>query len=333
MAEWLYERGIGEDRAALVVDDSIVEAHIERTGASVRAGTIALARLTRILIPARRGIATLADGEEILLEPLPPKLSEGRELLVEILRGLIPESGRAKLAKARPAAADAVPTPGPALRERLAGSGHPVRELLPYDPDLLERAGWGELLEEAQLGEIAFAGGGLRLSLTPAMALFDVDGTLAPEQLAIAGARAAGRAIRRFGLAGSIGIDLPTIGGKAERQAAATALDAEVPQPFERTAVNGFGFLQLVRRRTHAALPELLQGDPVLAAALSLLRQAERAPGHGARTLSAAASVIAVIESHPEWVAELARRIGASVSLRAAPGLAISAGHVSSEHP
>ena len=105
------------------------------------------------------------------------------------------------------------------------------------------------------------------MSLTPAMTLFDVDGSLAPAELAIAGAAAAGRAIRRMGIAGSIGIDLPTLAGRAEQQAAAAALDAALPPPFERTAVNGFGFLQVVRRRERPSLAGIVQGDPAGAAA------------------------------------------------------------------
>lgn len=332
LAEWLYEDGIGEARAALVADDIILEAHVEREGGEVRAGAIASARLTRQLIPARRGLATLDSGEEVLLEPIPPSVPEGSSLVVEILRGRIPEHGRAKLAKARAAPPGSAPRDGPALRDRIAATGIPVRVLTHHDPDLFEAAGWTELLEEAETGEIAFPGGGLRLSLTPAMALFDVDGTLLPAALAVAGAAAAGRAIRRFGLGGSIGIDLPTLGGKEERQAAAAALDAALPQPFERTAVNGFGFLQIVRRRTHASLPELLQGDRMLAAALALLRRAERTPGRGARTLAASPPVLVHIESRRDWIDTLARRIGAPVILRGDPRLSISAGHVSSEH-
>ena len=76
----------------------------------------------------------------------------------------------------------------------------------------------------------------------------------------MAGAAAAARAIRRLGIGGSIGIDLPTLAAQAERQAAAAALDAVLPQPFERTAVNGFGFLQIVRRRERRLAPRAAPG-------------------------------------------------------------------------
>lgn len=333
LAEWLHEAGIGETRAALVEGGAIIEAEIELAGEGPRAGAILPARLIRQLIPGRRGIVSLKGGGEALLEPIPPGVTEGAALLVEIMRAAIPEPGRAKLAKARAAPADAILRAGPDLAARITATGHPVIPLPAHGSDRLEAAGWSELLEEAASGEIAFPGGALRLSLTPAMALLDVDGALPPAALALAGAAAAGRAIRRLGLAGSIGIDLPTIQGKAERQAAAAALDAALPQPFERTAVNGFGFLQLVRRKERASLPELLQGDPPAAAARALLRRAERTPGAGARTLVAAPPVIAILDQRADWLDALARRIGAAIALRAAPGIAISAGHVEAAHP
>jgi hypothetical protein len=326
LAEWLYEEGIGEARAALVEDDAIIEAIIELPEA-LRAGTVAVGRLTTILVPARRGIVTLESGDEALLEPLPASLTEGAALRVEIVREAIAESGRAKLPKCR--VTEAEPREGPNLRARLSGK---VTTLSPAGPDLLERAGWSETLEEAMTGEMPFPGGGLRMSLTPAMTLFDVDGAAAPAALAVAGAAAAARTIRRFGIAGSIGIDLPTLPSKADRQAAASAFDAILPQPFERTAVNGFGFLQVVRKRERASLPELLQGDPVGAAARALLRLAERAPGAGAHTLHAAPAVNARLEAHPDWLGLLSRRTGGAIALQAEAGLAISAGHVHIRH-
>ena len=163
------------------------------------------------------------------------------------------------------------------------------------------------------------------MSVTPAMTLFDVDGRLPPADLAEAGAAAAARAILRFGITGLIGIDLPTL-KRDQRQSAASAVDAILPQPFERTAVNGFGLLQIVRRRERPSLPELLQADPIGAAARALLRRAER--HSGPVTLHAAPALVARIER--AWLAALERRVGGAVVLRGEPGLAISAAYVES---
>lgn len=324
MAEWLYEEGIGENRAILIEDGSIVEAAIELP-AALRAGTVAEGRLASILVPGKRGIVALDCGDA-LLEPLPAHITDGQSIRVEIVREAIDEAGRSRLAKAR--ITESPLRDGLSLADRIGSS---TRHDGP-GADLFEQAGWSELLEEAASGEIAFPGGALRMSLTPAMILFDVDGALPAAELAVAGAAAAASAIRRMGIGGSIGIDLPTLPGKADRQAAAAAFDAVLPQPFERTAVNGFGFLQIVRRRERASLAELIQGDPIGAAARALLRRAERSGGTGERMLHAAPRVTARIEEHPEWLEALARRLGTSVSLRADPALAISAGHVHASH-
>jgi hypothetical protein len=310
LAEWLYEEGIGEARAILIEDGAIIEAAIELPG--LRASAVVGARLTNIA-----GAATLSDGTEAMVSPLPPGVTEGGSFRAEVVREAIPERGRPKPPRVRPT--DLPLRDGPSLHERI---GTPP--LLPaHGPDRFEEAGWSELLEEAASGEIGFDGGALRMSLTPAMTLFDVDGSLPPADLAEAGAAAAARAIRRFGIAGSIGIDLPTL-PRDRRQAAAAIVDSLLPQPFERTAVNGFGLLQIVRRRTRPSLPELIQADPAGAAARALLRRAGR--HQGSVTLHAATALIARIE--PAWLAALERRTGGSAGLRAEPGLAISAGHV-----
>jgi hypothetical protein len=326
LAEWLFEAGIGENRAVLVENGEIVEAAIELPGI-LRSGTVAQARLTTILVPGKRGIVTLAGGGEALIEPLPDGVTEGGTLPVEIVREAVAEEGRDKLPKAR--ATDAPLRPGPSLVERIGA----CREPLPSGRDELEAAGWSELLESAASGEISFPGGALRMSLTPAMTLFDVDGALDSAALAVAGAGAAGRAIRRFGIGGSIGIDLPTLPAKVDRLAAAAALDTVLPQPFERTAVNGFGFLQLVRRRERPSLPELLQSDPIGAAARALLRAAERVPGGGSVEIVAAPPVIARLEREGAWLEVLARRTGGAATLRADTLLPISGGHVHQRRP
>jgi hypothetical protein len=313
LAEWLYEEGIGENRAILIDDGEIVEAAIELPG--LRAGAVVPARLI-----SAAGNAVLEDGTEAMASSV-GGLTEGAAFRAEVIREAIPERGRPKPAKVRPTALDL--REGPSLAERI---GNP-RPQSPHGPDRFEQAGWSELLEQAASGEIAFPGGALRMSVTPAMTLFDVDGSLQPEALAEAGAGTAARAIRRLAITGSIGIDLPTL-PRDQRQKAATVIDAILPQPFERTAVNGFGFLQIVRRRERPSLPELIQGDLVAATARALLRRAGRATG--AITLHAAPALVSLLEARPEWLQALARQTGGAVALQAEPGLAISAGHVQS---
>src|SRR3546814_14993044 len=96
MAEWLYEEGIGEARAALIEKGRLVEAQIERESDAARAGAVVQGKLVRTVIPKKRGIARLISGEEVLVEPIPPKIAEGATVLLEILREAIPEEGRAR---------------------------------------------------------------------------------------------------------------------------------------------------------------------------------------------------------------------------------------------
>jgi ribonuclease G len=307
LAEWLYEAGIGEGRAALVEDGAILKARIELEGR--RAGTIAQGRLRA------DNRVELADGE-VLLDRA-PGIPEGAPVTVRIVREAIPEPGRAKLAKAL--ISDEAPAQGPDLLARITATGIPVRQLRAHAPDLLEQAGWSEILEEAVTGEIAFPGGALRMAVTPAMTLFDVDGATPPETLALAAARAVAQAIERHGITGSIGIDFPTLANKAARLALADAIDAALPQPFERTNVNGFGFLQIVRRRTRASLPELLRADPAGAETRAELRRLERLLPPLPASHMVSGRVRRQLDQRPDWTAELARRIGGDIELKETP--------------
>lgn len=309
MPDWIIERGIGEARSALVEDGHIVEARILRENV-VPAGTILNAQLKSV---GRNPIA-VAEGREYLLPKGAPGVTQGAALRIEVTREELggSEPWKRPLAKATDEAARAA---APIEGRDIA---------FPGPNDELESAGWSDLLDEARSGIIVFPGGELRLSLTPAMTLIDVDGQLAPADLAVAGARAAAEAIRRHGVSGSIGIDLPTVEGKAARQAAAAAVDGLLPQPFERTAVNGFGFLQIVRPRAHASLFELA-ADRAPFEARALLRRAAREVG--AIRLAAHPAVIAEFNRNPGWLDQLSRHTGGLVTLRADPSLAMSAGH------
>ena len=156
------------------------------------------------------------------------------------------------------------------------------------------------------------------------MTLIDVDGHLPPAELAMAGAEAAARTILRHNIAGSIGIDLPTLAGKAQRQEIGTAVDAILPQPFERTAMNGFGFIQIVRPRARASLFELAADRAAFEARALLRRAASKRSGR--RRLIAHPSVIRVLEQHPDWPERLSRHVGGAVTLRGDPSLPIHAG-------
>jgi hypothetical protein len=311
LAEWLYEAGIGEARAALVENGAIAAARIERDEDTLRPGAIVGGRLIEITVKGREGVVALAGGGEALLSPLPAGVTQGAPVRVEIVRAALPERGRAKRARTMPAA-DAEEQAGPDLLARITASGIPVRRLRAHEPDALEAAGWSEVLEEAETGEIAFPGGALRVSLTPAMTLIDVDGAPPLDALAVAAATAAARAIQRHGIGGSIGIDFPTLEGRGPRQAVAAAIDAALPPPFERTAMNGFGFLQIVRRRRRASLPELIRDDPVAAALRAALRRIERTPPPGERLHHLPRAQLALLHTRPDWIAELARRTGVS---------------------
>ncbi|HEV2044206.1 MAG TPA: ribonuclease [Sphingomicrobium sp.] len=305
MPEWLIERGIGETRAVLLEHGRIVEARVMFDGV-IAAGTVLAAKLKS----GGRNAVAVADGCEYLLPKGAAGVTQGAALTIEVTREPIgTEDWKRPLARMT----DSKSKSAPALAGRTL--------VFPSPRDELEEAGWSDLVEEARSGIVAFAGGSLRIAVTPAMTLIDVDGALPLAELAIAGARASADAIRRHAISGSIGIDLPTT-GKAARQAAVEAFDEVLPQPFERTAINGFGFLQIVRPRRHASLLELALDRPAFEAR-ALLRRAVRETG--AIDLVAHPAVIAVIR--PEWSAALARQIGGTVSLRPDPSLGIAGGH------
>jgi ribonuclease G len=318
LPEWLIERGIGETRAVLVDDGEIVEARVELDG-TTPAGSIVAARLVNVGQGGRNAVAVAEGGIEYLLPRGTAGVTQGATVKVEVAREAIPGAEPWKRPLAR--ATDKPLSDVPPLAERLSG-----RELpFPAPDDHLQDLGWSDLLDEARSGVVAFAGGELRISPTPAMTLIDVDGYLTPEELAVLGAAEAAAAIRRLDIGGSIGIDLPTAGSKATRQAAAAAIDAGLPQPFERTAVNGFGFVQIVRPRMRPSLLELA-ADKAAFEARALLRQtAVETPGP--KRVVAHPAVIGVLERRPQWLERLARQVGGRIELRSEAALPMSGGY------
>ena len=306
----ILEEGIGERRYAIIDDGEIVEARVSLHGI-IPAGTVLDAKLLNPGQGGRNAVAE-ANGQEYLLQKAPQGVTQGATFRIAVTREKIPGAEPWK----RPLACAADATFAGNVARDKAAIASVAREL--------DDSGWDDLIDEARSGIVRFPGGELRVAITPAMTLIDVDGQLAPAELAIAGASAAAKTIRRHGIGGSIGIDLPTVEGKAARQAAVATVDDILPQPFERTAVNGFGFLQIIRPRRHASLFELAS-DRASFEARALLRRAARETG--AIRLAAHPAVVAVLEATPGWIDQLSRQVGGIVTLRSDASLAMSAGH------
>lgn len=303
MPEWLIERGIGETRYALIENGDIIEGRVLLEGI-VPAGTYLEAKLKSV---GRNAIA-VADGVEYLLPRGSQRATEGASVSIQVIR----ESLGGMEPWKRPLARMPDHSPGPdPVPDGRAVDGFP-------------QAAWEDLQEEARSGIVTFAGGELRVAVTAAMTVIDIDGYLPTADLTLAGALAVVRVIRRHGISGSIGIDFPSGTDKVARFGAASAIDVGLPGLFERTAINGFGFMQIVRPRRHASTLELAL-DRAPFEARALLRQAGREIG--ATRLAAHPAVVGVLEANPGWIEQLSRQVGGTVTLRSDPSLAMSAGH------
>ena len=314
MAEWLHEDSFGEKRALLMDGDTVLAARLHWFS-KICAGTIATAKVVKRPKGSKRALCvtiTPEAGHEVDVPDLLPDVSEGSETRIMIHREPIAERGRLKRAKGRywddRPPADAIPS------ENVLGQGEEVRRL--------PTGVWEEVWSLAVGGQLAFDGGNIVITPTPAMTLIDIDGAGSPSELSLAAIPAIARAIRLLDLGGNIGIDFPSIEAKAERRAVDEALaEALSDWPHERTAMNGFGFVQLVARLEMPSLLHRLTFSRAKACARYLMRQAERIEGHGALLLTCHPAVKAAIEEH--WIVELEELTGKEVRIETNPALAL----------
>lgn len=312
LAEWLIEDGIAERRALLVEGAQVLAARVQWPGELV-AGTRVEGKLTSKLKGTRRGVALLEGGGEALVDHLPPTITEGQMLPLVITRASLAERGRLKRAQARVASAETPSAPAPFVEGR---SVHRFPVGL-----------WEEVWHSASSASLDFPGGEILLSVTPAMTLIDIDGSGSPRDLALAAVPAIARALGWFDIGGNIGIDFPTLAAKDDRRAVDTLLGAALDHwPHERTAMNGFGFVQLVARLEGPSLLHRLATARLGAAARMALRRAELAEGAG-RMLDLTVHPALKAKLKEPWLAELARRTGREVRITTDPGLAIEAAH------
>jgi ribonuclease G len=298
----------GETRAAVIENFRLVEMHLSRDGDGLIAGARLPARLKTKL--GGRCIAE-ANGEELLVEPWPAGATQGATVTVEVTRAAWREPGRDRLAKARPTTMD--PWPAPTLSSSLHARGHVLKAGWP--PDI--EGQWADAFGAAELGRISFDSGSLAFAPTPAFTAVDIDGH--GLSLTTPALKALARTIRLWGLGGGIVVDCPAA-DRAQRLAAAEAFDQAMGKlAFERTAINGFGLLQIVRPRPGPSILERARLDRPGSAAIALLASAARDSGSGPMRLVAGAPVIRWLQARPHLVAGLARSSGRAVDLGTDP--------------
>lgn len=311
--EWLIEHGIGETRALRVGSGQVLAAKLHWPG-ELAAGARITGKLAAKLKGTRRGVALLEGGTEALVDHLPPQVTEGQSLDLVITRAALAERGRLKRAQARVAGADAL------LHALTFPDGRTVRR---FPPGL-----WEEVWQAAASASIDFPGGEVLVSVTPAMTVFDVDGVGAPRDVALAAVPAIARALAWFDIGGNIGIDFPTLQTKEDRRAVDAALGAVLAGwPHEATAMNGFGFVQLVARLEGPSLAHRFTSARLGMAARMALRRAELAADTGGtgRVLQLTVHPALKDRLKPAWLDELARRTGRVVVIALDPALAIEA--------
>lgn len=308
MAEWLTEEGIGETRHLLIEGDRVLAAQATWPG-ELAPGSIHKAKLTHKAGGMRRGTVTLANGREALVDHLSKAATEGLEGEVRITRAAIAERGRLKRAQTRWVEGESATLPPPQCK--------PVHRF--------DAGAWEDIWHAASSGTIAFAGGEILCAVTPGMSVIDVDGDLPRRELALAAVPAIAKALQWFDLAGNIGIDFPSLEAKADRRAVDEALASALADwPHERTAMNGFGFVQIVARLEGPSLLHRFATSRVGMCARYALRVAERAEGTGPALLLTVHPALRA-KLKPEWVEELARRTGRDVRIETNPGLALEA--------
>lgn len=313
MAEWLIEQGIAETRALLVEGERVLAAKVMWPD-ELAAGARTAGKLTAKLKGTRRGVALLENGTEALVDHLPPQATEGQTLDCVVTRAALAERGRLKRAQVRVAGPD---TPSPV-------ASWPDGSVVRRFPVGM----WEEVWHAASSASLDFSGGQVLVSVTPAMTVIDIDGVGAPRAVALAAVPAISQALAWFDLGGNIGIDFPTLAAKNDRRAVDEALGAMLAGwPHEGTAMNGFGFVQLVARLEGPSLLHRFATARLGMSARMALRRAELAADGTGRVLLLTVHPALKPKFKDDWVADLARRTGREVRIEADPGLAIEAAH------
>lgn len=300
----------GERRAAFVEHGNIMEIHIQRD-ALWALGECGAGRIDR---KTPSGAYVIADDNSELLLRGKMGLPEGARILFEVTREAIAEPGRHK-------------PPEIILREG-------VHETLMGKDALWDArmASLGQSVTNASIAEgfdVAIAGqsqiGDVTISFqrTKAGLVFDIDGIGDAFAINMIAATEIARLLRLYQVGAMVLIDFVSMESKAQRTQVAEAFDAASladPRPFERTAINGYGMMQVVRARPRPSILDHLFGTRI--AALSdetqaywLLRAVAESRGFGVRSVTARPEVATLLQSErwSAWRAAAVRLAGADM--------------------
>ena len=332
-------RSPGERRVALLLDDVLTEAWVERPARPDGVGDVLAARVSAVAPAMAGAFLTLPDGQTGFLpeseasasrRPLKEVVQEGRLLVVRVTRGAQGGKGPRVSVKRAPAIAAAEPGllecgPDAALRLRTA---YPEAQI--QSDDATEAARLGAALVprafddalEAEFDILAGpviplpGGGRIILQTTHALTALDVDSGGDGDVNAIAIGEAA-RQIRLRQCAGAILLDVAGLAARARASLEAPLRQALAPDRLaECLGLGPLGLFEIRRARIHPPQAEVLAGPltPGLALLRVAMREAAAAP-HRRLALHAPPAVLAALRALPEALAEYAAGAGHSITL------------------
>ena len=300
----------GERRAARVENGNIVEIYIQRDAlwALGETGTGRIDRKT----PSGAYVVT-DDGQELLLRSKGSD-PEGTRVTFEVTREAIAEPGRIKPTEIALRDSGVLPSSQKdALWDaRLTSFVQPVISASIAEGFDIALSG------QSQLGSVIIS-----FQRTKAGLVFDVDGIGSAFDINQVAATEVARLLRLYQVGAMVMIDFVSMEAKAQRTQIAEIFDtasSSDARPFERTAINGYGMMQVVRARPRPSVLDHLFGTRI--AALSdetqaywLLREVAQSSGFGARTVTARPDVATLLESQKwaGWRTKAMRVVGADM--------------------
>ena len=300
----------GERRAALVENGNIVEIHIQRD-ALWALGECGVGRIDR---KTPSGAYIVSDDGSVLLLRSKITQPDGARIAFEVTREAIPEPGRIKPPEImlRDNAQDPLIGKDALWDARVASLAPSAINASIADGFDVGIAG------QSVVGDVSIS-----FQRTKAGLVFDIDGIGDAFAINMVAATEIARLLRLYQIGAMVLIDFVSMESKAQRTQIAEAFDAASladARPFERTAINGYGMMQVVRARPRPSVLDHVFGTRIGALsdetqAYWLLRAVAQSTGFGTRTVTAQPDVATLLQSEgwAAWRAAAVRLAGADM--------------------